>query len=186
MKIVVITIFFAMAGFLLLGFAGNMLIEEVVQEVSVDDPRTAMVGEKTKIQKAPYWDLPDLEGNRVLLSDFYGKPLVMTFWASWNELAADQLAMLDEFYSQKNKEGLFNIMAINNQEPKGKVFNFMSRGGYALPVLLDELGAVGQAYGLRQLPTTYFIDKNGVIFETFVGVLDEKTLVGKVEKIISE
>ena len=184
MKTIIFTIIFAAAGFLLLNFAGGIFIKEVTQEILIAEPSAAIEAEDVVGKKAPFWDLPDLNGDRILLTDFVGKPLVLTFWTTWNELSADQFAILNKLYSEPGFGKIFNIVAINNQEPKGKVFNFVSRGGYIMPVLLDELGVVGQNYELHQTPTTYFIDKNGQIGEVFVGILDEKSIVDKVEKII--
>ena len=51
-------------------------------------------------------------------------------------------------------------------------------------MLLDEDGAVGELYMVRTLPLTYFIDKEGVIQDAFTGILSEKMLLEKSEKII--
>ena len=168
----------------MLSMVGGFFIEEITQDVSLADVAAPEIFDGSESKKAPFWDLPDLDGNRVLLADFSEKPLVLTFWTSWNELAANQFSILDKLYAETEYRELFDIVAINSQEGRGKVFNFVSRGGYTLPIILDELGAVGEEYGLRQTPTTYFIDKNGFIHEVFVGILDEKSLVEKVEKIL--
>lgn len=184
MKILFLSIFIAVIGIVLLSTVGGLFIKEITQEVSVADVAATKALDGMESRKAPFWDLPDLNGNRVLLSDYADKPLVLTFWTTWNELATDQFAILDEIYSKDEYADIFNIVAIASQESKGKVFNFISRGGYGLPALLDESGAVGEEYGLRQTPTSYFIDNDGLIKEVFVGVLDEKSLVEKVEKIL--
>ncbi len=135
-------------------------------------------------QEAPHWELLDLEGNTVTLSDFLGKPFVLTFWTSWNSMAADQIKIFDEYLSQQNPETIFKIVSINNQEDKSIVSNFIQRGGYQVRTLLDETGEVGELYRVRTLPITYFLDKNGIIKEVFVGVLSEQMLTEKVQKII--
>ena len=169
-------------GIFLLNMVGKAFIQEIVQEVSIKEEERKAFGIGID-EKAPHWELFDLEGNSVKLSDFLGEPLVITFWAGWNSMSADQIKIFDEYVSQ-NKKGLFEIVSINNQEDKSIVLNFIQRGGYQVPVLLDETGEVGELYKVRTLPITYFLDKNGIIKDVFAGALSKEMLVEKVQKII--
>ena len=90
---------------------------------------------------------------------------------------------MDDYLSE-NGENLFKIITINNQEDRSTVFNFIERGGYKIRVLLDQSGQAGESYKIKTLPTTYFLDKAGVIKDVFVGVLSERMLVDKVEKTL--
>lgn len=168
--------------FLILRLVGGIFIKEITQEVS---PKT--YENKNVIaglgKEAPFFELPDLDGNKIKLSDYFGSPLIITFWTTWNSPSADQIKVIDDYLS-KNKNGLFKIVAINSQEDKSAVSNFIKRGGYQIQILLDEKGAVGESYRARNLPVTYFLDKNGIIKDIFIGVLSEKMLVDKSEKII--
>lgn len=168
--------------FLILKAAGSFFIKGITQEVSVKTYGTENISADLN-KEAPFFELPDLNGNTVKLSDFFGAPLVVIFWTTWNAPAADQIKIFDD-YLAKNPKALFKIVAINNQEDRSVVSNFIKRGGYQLSVLLDEKGATGELYRARNLPVSYFLDKNGVIKDFFVGVLNEKTLVDKSERII--
>ncbi|MFA4890604.1 MAG: TlpA disulfide reductase family protein [Candidatus Paceibacterota bacterium] len=168
--------------FFVLKIAGSFFIKGIVQEVSVKTYGTESVSADLN-KEAPFFELADLNGNIVKLSDFSGAPLVVLFWTTWNAQAADQIKILDD-YLAKNSKALFRVVAVNNQEDRSAVSNFIKRGGYQLSVLLDEKGATGELYRARNLPASYFLDKNGVIKDIFVGVLNEKALVDKSEKII--
>ncbi|MBI4837283.1 MAG: TlpA family protein disulfide reductase [Candidatus Portnoybacteria bacterium] len=174
---------------LILRLIGGVFIKEITQEVSVktyeDKDAVASLN-----KEAPFFELPDLAGNKIKLSDFLGSPLVITFWTTWNSASADQIKIFDDFLS-KNKSLpageagiLFKILTINSQEDKSAVSNFIKRGGYQLNVLLDEKGAISEIYRARNLPITYFLDKNGAIKDIFMGVLNEKMLVDRSEMII--
>ena len=168
--------------FFVLKMAGSFFIKGIVQEVSVKTYGIENVSADLN-REAPFFELADLNGNAVKLSDFSGGPVVVTFWATWNAQSADQIKIFDD-YLIKNKNPLFKIITINNQEDKSIVSSFIKRGGYKLAVLLDEKGATGELYKARNLPVSYFLDKNGVIKDIFVGVLNERALVDKSEKII--
>jgi peroxiredoxin len=168
--------------FLALRIVGNIFIKEIVQDVAPKtyENKNTVVG-LDKV--APFFALPDLDGNEIKVSDYEGTPLAITFWATWNQASADQIGILEEILA-KNQNMLFKIITINNQEDKSAVRNFIKRAGYKLPVLLDEKGAIGELYRARNLPVTYFLDKNGIIKEIFVGVLNEEMLIAKSEAII--
>jgi peroxiredoxin len=178
---ILITIGVIAVLFLVLRLLGNVFITEIVQEVAPDTyngSATANIGEK-----APFFELTDLNGNKVKLSDYIGFPTVITFWAAWNQVSADQVKIFDDVLL-KNDNLLFKVITVNNQEDESVVRNFIKRGGYKIPVLLDEKGMIGELYKTRNLPATYFLDKNGVIRDVVVGILNEKMLIDKSEQII--
>jgi peroxiredoxin len=133
--------------------------------------------------QAPYFDLPDLAGDHVRLSDYTDQPLIIVFWTTWNEQAADQLHILDE-YLESSEDDLIQVVAISSQEEKSIVSSFVRRGGYGLQTLLDARGVTTEEYGVKSLPTTFFIRRDGTIAESFAGVLSQKMLVDKVENIL--
>ena len=169
-------------GIFLLNVIGKSFIQEIVQEVAIETAEGKVFGINID-QEAPHWELLDLNGNTTTLSDFLGKPFILTFWTTWNSMSADQIKIFDEYLSQ-NEKGIFEIVSINNQEDKSIVLNFIERGGYEVPVLLDETGKVGELYKVRTLPITYFLDKNGMVQDVFAGALSQEMLVEKVQKII--
>lgn len=169
-------------GVFLLSIVGKRFIQEMVQEVTIGEEGGKVFGINID-EEAPHWNLLDIEGNTITLSDFLGKPFIVTFWASWNSMSTDQIKIFDEYLSH-NGETILKIVSINNQEDKSVVSNFIRRGGYQVRVLLDETGEVGELYKVRMLPITYFLNKNGIIRDVFIGVLSEGMLAEKTQKII--
>lgn len=171
------------AGVLLLNLAGNPFIREITREATVErgeesvDPRVG--------KSAPHFAVPDLGGVQTPLSDFLGSPVILTFWTTWNREAADQIRILDLYLAERG-EALAKVIAVNSQEDRSVVASFMRRGGYRVRVLLDEKGEVGERYGARNLPRTYFIDSNGVIRKVFTGIMGEKMLVDNLEELLRE
>jgi peroxiredoxin len=144
-------------------------------------------GTVTLLQKAPYFNLLSLEGTRVNLEDFAGSGTVITFWSTWNSESVDQIKIFDDYLATqaKSKTSLpLHIIAINSQEATGVAANFIRRGGYEIPVALDQTGETSNVYGIQTLPTTFFLDKEGRVMEIVVGTISERMLVDKIEKIV--
>lgn len=159
---------------LVLGVAG--------QNVTTD---TTASGTGLLDNRLPYFDLPDLAGDRVRSTDFADTPLVIVFWSTWNTEAADEMHILDQYLAAQVVQGdLARIVAINSQEERSIVSSFMSRGGYRVQILLDTQGLAGERYALKSVPTFYFADRAGVIREIYAGMLGQSTLAQKIENIL--
>lgn len=179
-KWILITLIIIIVGIFILQIVGKLFIKEIVQDIVIEEPKQisgVVVGEQ-----APHFELADFVGKKTALSDFFGQPVVLTFWTSWNSMAVDQINIYDRFLS--SNDPLFTIITVNNQETRNVVSQFMRRGAYQVTVFLDESGAVGELYEIRNLPTTYFLDADGIIQDVFVGILSEKLLLDKVQTII--
>ena len=135
--------------------------------------------------QAPYFDLPSIAGDHVKLSQFTDTPVLLVFWTTWNTQAADQIKILDDYLaSGQVGSDVVHILAIDSQEEKSITASFLRRGGYKVPVLLDVRGATGGAYGVKSVPTSYFIGRDGTIRDTYAGVLSISMLEKRLEQII--
>lgn len=162
--------------------SGSALVLDVAGESTVDAP---VSGVGLLHNRLPYFDLPTLAGDRVRSSDFIDAPLVIVFWATWNRQAADQIYILDQYLAgQESPSQLVKIVAINSQEERSLVSSFMNRGGYQVQTLLDTKGHTGEAYGIKSVPTFYFVDRTGMVQEIHSGVMSQSALMNTVEKIV--
>jgi len=180
--VIVILLVVIGGGIFFLSLSGKQLIREVVQEVVVEEESIMEFGLAIG-KNAPLFTLTNTKGDTVTLSDFLGKPFILTFWTTWNPIAADQIQVFDS-YLRKDSRDLFEVVTVSNQEDKSVVANFIQRGGYEVLVLLDESCAIGEIYQARNLPLTYFIDKEGIVRDIFVGVLSGEMLEQKAETIL--
>ena len=161
-------------------FGGALLLPTASSDSSGNEIVTGgLVG-----SRAPDFDLPDIEGTHVRMSDFTDTPLIITFWSTWNSDALNQLQILDSFAADEKGRGLVAAIAIDSQEERSLARTYVRRGGYRLPTLVDSLGSVGDAYGVNSLPMTYFVDRSGIIREVVRGVVSKRQLVDKLEGIL--
>ena len=141
------------------------------------------IGDKLLNNKAPYFDLSSIDDKRIKSSDFIDKPLIVVFWASWNVESANQLKIIDD-YKARNKDNLASIISINSQEDKSVVKSFMRRGGYIVPTAIDTNGSITEDFNIKSLPTTFFIDRDGVIRTIYSGVLSKEMFSSFVEPLL--
>jgi peroxiredoxin len=114
--------------------------------------------------RAPAFTLKDLNNNEVKLSDFRGKIVVVNFWATWCGPCMEELPFFQAI-SDNQSAGGFKILAINDKETGNKVRSELTDKGYTFTftILLDSTGDINTLYDVDTLPTTFFIDADGII-----------------------
>jgi len=123
--------------------------------------------------KAPGFQLQDLEGNTVSLGKFRGSPVMLNFWATWCPPCRMEMPFIQEIHEEGSYMGLV-ILAVNVGEGHTLVSSFMQYYDYTIPVLLDTSRLITQKYNVGAYPTTFFIDGNGIIQDKVIGAFPSK------------
>ena len=146
-----------------------------------DNPKqVAQVG-----MPAPNFQLKNLNGQSVSLSNLQGKPIVINFWATWCSPCTYEMPYLQQIYDEESAKGLL-VLAINIGESSAKVRQFIESNGFSFPVLLDTKRDVAQDYNIQYIPSTFFIDKYGIIQEKIIGAFPSKIAIEEnLSKIIT-
>jgi len=133
---------------------------------------------------APDFTLQDLDGEMVTLSELRGSPIALNFWATWCGWCIVEMPFLEEVDEEWLEKGLV-MLAIDVGESSSQVQSFVDSNNISLRVLLDVNGAVAGKYAIRGYPTTYFLDKDGVVQDFKIGAfLDKASLEEYVRKIV--
>lgn len=111
---------------------------------------------------APDFRLLSREGPAISLSDFRGKTVILNFWASWCVPCKEEMPYLEAIHRERGGQGVV-VLGVNIEEEKGTVDQFMQEMGLTFPVVLDSNGSVTNRYFVRYIPTTFILDKDGVI-----------------------
>lgn len=138
-------------------------------------------------EKAVDFILEDLDGNSVTLDDFYGRPVILNFWATWCTPCREEIPLLETIHRDSGwqNEGLA-ILAIDVGERKSTVRDFVEEYGISFTVLLDTERDVFRQYFVRGVPTTFFIDRKGVIQSVTTGAFgDMREIKKNLNKIVS-
>jgi len=134
---------------------------------------------------APDFVLEMLDGGEIQLSDLRGKAVVINFWATWCKPCRKEIPQLIDAYNAYRDQGLV-ILGVNLQESKSIVRPFVEDFGMNFPIPLDRTGSVADRYRLLGLPTTYFVDRQGVVRSVFTGPFVEKAQGTSVQGAIEE
>ena len=119
---------------------------------------------------APHFTLPDTDNVEVSLSDLNGFPIIINFWATWCPPCRSEMPAFQSIYQEYKDHGIV-ILSVNTtyQDSSAKVSTFVSDNNLTFPILLDGTGQTSTDYQIRSLPTTFFIDKDGIIRDVVLG-----------------
>jgi peroxiredoxin len=123
-------------------------------------------------KEAPAFSLKGLDGNQVSLRDFRGKPVLITFWATWCDSCKEEMPILEKFAQGKRDQLTVLLIAIDG-ERKRAVQTIINKNKITLPVLLLLKEKVMDQYGVRGwVPQTYLIDQEGMLVGKIIGQRD--------------
>ena len=126
---------------------------------------------------APDFTVYDKEGNEIHLSDFFGKPIVLNFWASWCGPCTGEMPEFQEACDELGEEVQFLMINVTGgRETVKTASKFIEKEGYTFPVFYDTDLEASRLYGANALPTTFFIDKEGNAIAYAMGALNGEKL----------
>ncbi len=133
---------------------------------------------------APNFTLKTLDGKHVSLSDYRGKPVMINFWYATCPGCLAETTGIERFYAAQHAAGKsFVILAVNSVDDAPTDQQFVQQYGITYTPVLDDNQRVATLYNLNATPTSYFIDRQGIIRFVQVGPIDPAMLQQKVAEI---
>ena len=133
-------------------------------------------------QRAPDFTARTPDGGTVRLSDLRGSMVALNFWATWCEPCEIEMPDLQRAAERYAGAGLV-VLGVNQGETAGEVSAYLDERGLTFPVVLDEDESIAARYGVRALPTTYWIDGDGVVRARHIGMLDANLIDAYVDEL---
>ena len=156
---------------------------------SADKTGSSTTGQIPAPQKgflAPDFELKTPGGDSIKLSDLRGQAVLVNLWATWCPPCRAEMQTIETVYNEYKDQG-FTVLAVNMtyQDAPLEIMPFVDSQGLTYPILLDETGDMANAYQLKSLPSSYFIDREGIIDEVVIGgPMAEALLRTRVEEIL--
>lgn len=136
--------------------------------------------------KAPNFELLDMNGEKVKLSDYEGQGVFLNFWGTWCPPCKKEMPYIEKHAKEFRDKGV-QVLSVNIGESEFKVNTFIEQYGLTFPVLIDKNKSVSRnSYNVVPLPTTMLIDKNGVIKQIVTREMSEAEIVSLMESIQPE
>lgn len=162
-----------------------------VQEAETADPSVAGAQElqdEVIAETVPDFTVLDMEGSAVSLSDYFGKPIILNFWATWCGPCKSELPAFDRVYAEHGDEATFLMVNLTDgvQDTVEGTKGFVEENGYTFPVYFDTEYSAAYAYGVRSIPMTVFVNADGTLMDYRIGPVSEDTLVDYIEEMTSE
>ena len=130
---------------------------------------------------------PTLSGyDNFSLKNFRGHIVVVNFWATWCPPCRAEMPMLKKFYNTERSNGVI-VLGINVNSSLGGVKSFLKKfdGGITYPVVYANSSVISNYGGIREIPQTFFISKNGRIMFHWVGEITKGALYGITNKLLN-
>lgn len=180
-KILIIAVVFVLLlaeAFLLYNkLSGSVSPDQLAAEDEAQNQDEESDGQQAKV-KAPDFVVYDKDGNKVGLSDYLGKPVVLNFWASWCGPCASEMPDFEEAYKERGDKIQFLMINLTDgyQETMESATEYIQEQGFTFPVFYDTESNAANTYATYSIPMTFFIDSEGYMVARATGALDSATL----------
>ncbi|WP_058308802.1 peroxiredoxin family protein [Gracilibacillus massiliensis] len=173
-KWIIVILLIAMMAYAVIDF----LIEDQDSEEAAENAEVGLdIG-----NVAPNFELQTLAGETVSLADFRGKPVMLNFWATWCPPCRAEMPDMQQFHEDTD----ITILAINlttTEASEEDVPAFKEEFGLDFTIPMDRENKVSDLYQIRPIPTSYIIDKNGVIKFYTYGPLNYEQMMLEYNKL---
>lgn len=137
--------------------------------------------------RAPDFSLEDLQGKMVNIRDYRGQVVLLNFWATWCPDCRKEGPSFNTLHNQYRSQG-FALFRIDTKESREAILKFLEKQPAQFSILLDTKGKVGRLFGVWAHPTTYLIDRQGIVRYRSVGAVDWTNAEAKgiIEQLLHE
>lgn len=141
-----------------------------------------------KEHAAPDFAMVDQAGQSKSLHEFFGRPIVLNFWASWCGPCKAEFPDFQKVYEKYGEKVVFLMVNMTDgmRETKEKASAFVEAGGYTFPIYYDALQSAAYTYSVYSLPTTYFIHASGELAAGAEGMLNAESLERGISMILPD
>ena len=161
------------AGLLLIGLATFFILPK--PDTSAQSKEEISAIPAVVEYAAPELSLVDLQGNEVALIDYRGTVVLLNNWATWCPPCKAEMPTFESFYQEHQEKG-FTIVAVEAGQPREEVARFVDQYNLSFPIWLDARSQALDAFRNQRLPSSYLIDREGVVRLAWTGAISRPML----------
>ncbi len=136
--------------------------------------------------EAPHFTLTGMDKQTYQLNGKRSKPLILNFWASWCGPCRMEAPELRKFYQKFGQQVDLYAINVTSDDSADSAKTFVQTYELPFPVPMDMTGEVANRYRIQAFPTTYLIDRQGIVRKTIIGMIDASVLEQEVRKLLAE
>lgn len=170
-----------LVGLALLGIGWIAVTQEYSNQISNN---SELVEAPIPGYLAPKFSLISTTGEEVNLADYHGRPVVLNFWATWCPPCRAEVPHFQSASVKYNGQAI--VLGIDQGEPLSIVADFGTSFGLSYPLLIDENSEVNRQFGVVALPTTIFVDADGIVREVYTGLVNKAVLEDRIDRLLME
>lgn len=157
---------------------------------AADSGDDSSMASKLQGQTAPAFSLVDLNGKKVSLADFKGKPVLVNFWATWCGPCKLEMPWLEEFSHKYASQGLIILGVAADDAPKNVIAGVVAKSGVTYPVLLKDSKVEDLYGGVEYLPESFYVGRDGKVMLATAGLTSEgggkDEIEANIKKLVAE
>ncbi|MBN2794193.1 MAG: redoxin domain-containing protein [Clostridia bacterium] len=158
----------------------NTIENQVVEETTGEETPVAETNEEIAVGKTiPAFEFTTLTGETINISDYEGKIIMLNFWATWCPYCVKEMPALEEMNAYDDVV----VLALNAQESKSTVEKYINENPYDFDILLDEEGYFSNLFYISSLPSTFFINEEGILLGGINGMMTKEQMESIIQDI---
>lgn len=159
--------------------------KETTFEADVENPASESGTEIGLEQgnQAPDFELTTVDGETVRLSELRGEKILLNFWATWCPPCRAEMPDMQKYHEEDNEGIILAVNLLETEQSFRQVDDFLQEYGITFRILMDENTEVSSLYSAFALPTSYLINKEGIIHTKAIGTINYDYLVEQFESM---
>ena len=168
-------------GLLVVQSCASAVPDKTIERTPGPPPADKLAAVPEVGRRAPDFTLTDLDGNQIRLSDLRGKVVFINFWATWCPPCRAEMPEIEAIHQEYKSKDVV-VIGVDILESENVVRDLVEQGGYTWTFVIDTTGEMSSSYKVNAIPSSYFIDREGVLRAVNIGAMTKRAMEAKLRQ----